>query len=60
MKVTVIHAAVETAIFVDTFSDMEMIAVGPDLKEVHTPNERLSISSTFRTYEFIKKLIEKL
>lgn len=60
MKVTVIHAALETAIFTDTFPDMEMIAIGPDLKEVHTPNERLSISSTFRTYEFIKKLIEKL
>lgn len=60
MQVKVIHAALETAIFVETFPNMEMIAIGPDLKEVHTPNERLSISSTMRTYEFVKKLIERL
>ncbi|MGF3066564.1 beta-Ala-His dipeptidase [Facklamia sp. P12950] len=60
MKVEVVHAALEPAVFTDTFPEMEMIAVGPTMKDVHSPNERLSISSTERTFKFINKLLEKL
>ncbi|MCR8969971.1 beta-Ala-His dipeptidase [Facklamia sp. 7083-14-GEN3] len=60
MKVEVVHAALEPAVFTDTFPEMEMIAVGPTMKDVHSPNERLSIASTERTFKFIKNLLENL
>lgn len=60
MKVEVVHAALEPAVFIDTFPDMEMISIGPTMKDVHSPQERLSIESTNRTYKFVKKLLERL
>ncbi|MDU5978382.1 MAG: M20/M25/M40 family metallo-hydrolase, partial [Finegoldia magna] len=60
MKVEVVHAALEPAVFIDTFPDMEMISIGPTMKDVHSPKERLSIESTQRTYEFVKSLLERL
>ena len=60
MKVEVVHAALEPAVFIDTFPDMEMISIGPTMKDVHSPVERLNIPSTERTFEFVKKLLEDL
>ena len=60
MKVEVVHAALEPAVFVDTFPDMEMISIGPTMKDVHSPVERLNIPSTQRTFEFVKELLKSL
>lgn len=60
MKVEVVHAALEPAVFIDTFPDMEMISIGPDMKDVHSPKERLSIESTQRTYEFVRAILERM
>lgn len=60
MKVEVVHAALEPAVFVDTFPDMEMISIGPTMKDVHSPAERLNILSTQRTFEFVKELLKSL
>lgn len=60
MKVQIVHAALEPAVFTDTFPELEMISIGPTMKDVHSPMERLSISSTERTYKFIRKLLEEL
>lgn len=60
MTVEVVHAALEPAVFVETFPDMEMISIGPTMKDVHSPTERLNIPSTERTYTFVRKLLENL
>ncbi len=60
MKVEVVHAALEPAVFIETFPDMEMISIGPLMKDVHSPTERLNIPSTERTYNFVRTLLEKL
>lgn len=60
MKVEVVHAALEPAVFVETFPDMEMISIGPLMKDVHSPTERLNIPSTERTYKFVRTLLENL
>ena len=39
---------------------VDMISIGPDIKDVHTPNEHLSISSVYRTWKFLKELIINL
>ncbi|MFO7730841.1 MAG: aminoacyl-histidine dipeptidase [Spirochaetia bacterium] len=54
---TAIHAGLECGVIGDKFPDMTMISFGPDLQEVHTPNEQLSIPSVERTW---KMLIEAL
>lgn len=58
--VTVIHAGLECALFKQIKPEMDMVSVGPDVHGAHTTKERLSISSTKRTYDLIKDVIERL
>ena len=38
--------------------DFDCVSLGPDLREVHSVRERLSISSTERLYEVMKIFVE--
>ena len=60
MQVNVIHAGLECAVFSKKYPDMDMISIGPDMTGVHTPKETLDLKSTYRVYEFLKKLVESL
>ncbi len=56
----VIHAGVECGILAAKMSGIDAVSIGPDIRDIHTPNERLSISSFKRTYEFLWTLIERM
>lgn len=58
-KVEAIHAGLECGVFYDKIPDFDCIAIGPDLYDVHTVNERLSISSTQKVYETVVETLEK-
>ena len=36
---------------------MDSVSIGPTMYDIHSTNERLSISSTKRVYKFIKHLL---
>lgn len=53
-EITAIHAGLECGLFGERLGgDIDMISFGPNMYDVHTPNEHLSISSTERTWEFL-------
>lgn len=52
-KVEVIHAGLECGLIYEKLPQLDIVSIGPDLEHVHTPDERLSISSTKRTYEYL-------
>ena len=58
--VTVIHAGLETGIISEKYPNMDMISIGPNITGAHTPNEKLSISSTEFVFTFVKELINNL
>lgn len=58
--VTAIHAGLECGIIGERYPGMDMISIGPDMFDVHSPDERLSIPSTARFYEFLKALVSAL
>lgn len=60
MKVTVLHAGLEPGAFKRTYSDLDIISLGPNIYHVHTPQEKLSISSTERSYNYLVTLLENL
>ena len=60
MKVTIIHAGIETGIFADKYPGLDPISFGPNIYNLHSPDEKLDIASTNRIYEFIRYLITKL
>lgn len=62
--VETIHAGVECGIFEEKFQEqgkeLDIISMGPDLTDIHTVNESLSISSTQRTWELVLDILKNL
>ena len=55
-----IHAGLECGIFYHGIPGLDIISYGPDMKDIHTFDEKLSIESVKRTYEMTLKLLERL
>ncbi len=58
--VTAIHAGLECGFIAEKCPGIDMLSIGPDLQFIHSPEERLSISSTQRVYEYVLQLLENL
>lgn len=58
--VTAIHAGLECGIINSKIPGMDSISIGPDLRNVHTVNERMDVASAERLCAFVKKLLEAL
>ncbi len=56
-KVRAIHAGLECGLFLEKYPYLDMISIGPTMKGVHSPDERLSISSTQRCWEWLKEIL---
>lgn len=59
-KIDIIHAGLECGLFYEKMKDADIISYGPDMFDIHTPDERLSISSAERTYNFTLKVLENM
>ena len=60
-EIDAIHAGLETGLFSEKFNgEIDLIAFGPNLLDVHTPQESMSIQSVENTYEYLKKVLENL
>ena len=59
-EVKAIHAGLECGVIGDKLENMEMISFGPDLKDVHTPDERLKVSSVAAVWEFLLKVLKEV
>ena len=56
--VDVIHAGLECGIIASKLPGLDVISVGPDMRDVHSPDERLNLSSVETFWQTIEKLIE--
>ena len=59
-QVVAIHAGLECGLFCDKIADLDAVSFGPNMKEIHTSRERLSISSTARTYQYLCDVLKAL
>ena len=55
-----IHAGLECGLLLDKMNGAEAISMGPDMFEVHTPNEHLSIPSVKNVYEFLLEVLASM
>ena len=53
-----IHAGLECGLLLDKMPHAQAISLGPDMFEVHTPNEHLNISSTKRTWDYLVAILK--
>ncbi|WP_321472584.1 aminoacyl-histidine dipeptidase [uncultured Paludibaculum sp.] len=54
------HAGLECGVIGEKHDGMEMISFGPHIVDVHSPSERLKISSVEPFYRFLTGLLERL
>lgn len=59
-QVVAIHAGLECGLLSEKLDNLDAVSIGPDMFDIHTCRERLSISSTERVYNYIIKLLEVL
>lgn len=57
-RVEAVHAGLECGLLGNKIDDLDCVSFGPDMKDIHTTEETLSISSTKRVWEYIVKLLE--
>lgn len=59
-EVVVIHAGLECGIFSDKVDGLDCVSIGPDMLDIHTTEERLSIPSAIRVFEYLKALLKEI
>ncbi len=59
-KIMAIHAGLECGVFYKAIPGLDCVSIGPDMKDIHTPEERLSISSTKRVFEYLVETLRRL
>ena len=59
-KVLAIHAGLECGLFLEKYPYLDMVSIGPQMYGVHSPQERLSIPSTERCYEWLCQILKTL
>jgi dipeptidase D len=57
-KIEAIHAGLECGIIGEKFPGMDMISIGPTLKNPHSPEEQLHISTVEKFYKYLLKILE--
>ena len=58
LVIQTIHAGVECGLLSEKIPGMDAISMGPNILDIHTPKEHLSISSVQRMWDFIVRIIE--
>jgi len=56
--VTALHAGLECGILAEKLPGLDIVSLGPDTFDLHTPDERLSVSSVQRVWGMLLSLLE--
>lgn len=59
-KIEGIHAGLECGLFCGKIPDLDCISLGPDIFDIHSTKERLSVSSAARTYALLRDILKQL
>ena len=57
VQTVVIHAGLECGIIKSRIPDMDIISIGPNMRNIHTPDEALNLDSCARLFEVIKAVL---
>ena len=58
-QVLAIHAGLECGLLAEKLPGLDCVSIGPDMRDIHTPQERLSVPSVARTWEFVKEILKE-
>lgn len=56
--VEAIHAGLECGILLEKMPQLDIVSTGPNILDIHTPQERMSISSVARTWTYVLEILK--
>ena len=59
-QVVAIHAGLECGLLSEKLPGLDCVSIGPDMQDIHTSREKLSIASTKRTWDFLLEVLKAL
>lgn len=59
-KIEAIHAGLECGLFSGKLQGLDCISFGPNNYDIHTPKERLSISSTEKIWKLLVEFLKRM
>lgn len=59
-KVKAIHAGLECGLFLEKYPYLDMISIGPDMTDVHSPDEKMNIPSVKKWWDYLVKILENV
>ncbi len=54
------HGGVECGLILGQLPELDIVSIGPDMKDIHTTSERLKISSVARIYAFLADTLKMI
>lgn len=58
--VNVIHAGLECGLFYEKIAGLDCVSIGPDMQDIHTSEEKLSISSVERVWNYLLEVLKRI
>jgi dipeptidase D len=59
-KVLAVHAGLECGLIGEKYPEMDMISYGPELKGVHSPDEKIEIESVAKFWEWTVEILKNI
>lgn len=59
-KVEAIHAGLECGLISEKIPGIDIVALGPKMKDIHTPEEKLYVESSKRVFDYILAVLEQM
>ena len=54
------HAGLECGVFFKKIEGVDIISFGPNISNIHTPKEKLSVSSAARVYDYLLEILKSI
>ena len=59
-QITTIHAGLECGYILEKIMNSEAVSFGPNIYNIHTTEEKISISSIERTYNYLLEVLKNI
>lgn len=59
-EVKAIHAGLECGLFLEKYPHLDMISIGPDMTDVHSPDEKMYIPSVKKWWDYLVRILESV
>ncbi|MBE6729753.1 MAG: aminoacyl-histidine dipeptidase [Ruminococcaceae bacterium] len=59
-EIIAIHAGLECGLLSEKLIGLDAVSIGPNMKDIHTPRERLEIASVERVYRYLINLLSEI